>query len=77
MEIYLGQDKSMARFMTDGIYANWTSQDEDNHRIDELNERDPNRPEENAANREDVIAELLSKRLRELRTFIGQIAKVV
>ena len=34
LEIYLGQDKSMARFMTDGIYANWTSQEEDNHRIE-------------------------------------------
>ena len=75
LEIYLGQDESMARFMTDGIYATWTSQEEDNHRIDELNERDPNRPEENAANRADIIAELLSKRRRELRTFIGQIAK--
>ena len=41
----------------------------------ELNERDPNRPEENAANRADVLEELLSKRCRELRTFIGQIAK--
>ena len=46
-----------------------------NQRIVELNDRDPNRPEENAANRADVIAELLSKRRRELRTFISQIAK--
>ena len=46
-----------------------------NQRIVELNDRDPNRPEENAANRADVIAELLSKRRRELRMFISQIAK--
>ena len=65
----------MARFMTEGIYNTWTSQEENNQRIVELNERDPNRPEENAANRADVIAELLSKRRRELRTFISQIAK--
>ena len=76
LEIYLGQDESMARFMTDGIYETWTSQEVNHHRLDELNNRDPNRPEENAANREDVIAELLSKRRRELRTFIGQIAKI-
>ena len=34
LEIYLGQDEAMARFMTGGIYANWTSQEEDNHRIE-------------------------------------------
>ena len=51
----------MARFMTEGIYNTWTSQEENNQRIVELNERDPNRPEENAANRADVIVELLSK----------------
>ena len=62
--------------MTVGIYKTWTSQEVNNHRLDELNDRDPNRPEENAANREDVVAELLSKRRRELRTFIGQIVKV-
>ena len=57
LEIYLGQDEAMARFMTDGIYNTWLSQEEDNHRIDELNESDPNRPAEDAVNR----AELLSK----------------
>ena len=65
----------MARFMTEGIYNTWTLQEENNQRIVELNERDPNRPEEIAANLADVIAELLSKQHRELRTFIGQIAK--
>ena len=65
----------MARFMIEGIYNTWTSQEENNHRIVELNERDPNRPEENDANRTDILAELLSKQHRELRTIIGQIAK--
>ena len=76
LEIYLGQDESMARFMTDGVYADWSSQEVDPHRIDEIREGDPHRPEENAVNRVAVLAELLSKRRRELRTFIGQIAKV-
>ena len=76
LEIYLGQDEAMARFMTDGVYADWTSQEVDPHRIDEVRAGDPHRPEENAANRDAVLAELLSKRRRELRTFIGQIAKV-
>ena len=66
----------MARFMTDGIYADWTSQEVDPHRIDEVRAGDPHRPEQNAANHDAVLAELLSKRRRELRTFIGQIAKV-
>ena len=61
--------------MTDGIYNTWLLQEESNHRIEELNERDPNRPAEDAANRADVQAELLSKRRIELRTFIGQIVK--
>ena len=65
----------MARFMSDGIYNTWVSQEENNHRIEELNERDPNRPAEDVANCADVLAELLSNRRRELRTFIGQIAK--
>ena len=51
----------MARFMTDGIYNTWLLQEESNHRIEELNERDPNRPAEDAANRADVQAELLSR----------------
>ena len=28
LEIYLGQDENMARFMTDGIYATWQSQEQ-------------------------------------------------
>ena len=62
----------MARFMTGGVYANWTSQEADPNRIAAVRDRDLHLPEENAA----VLAELLSKRRRELRTFIGQIAKV-
>ena len=76
LEIYLGQDESMARFMTGGVYADWSSQEADPHRIDAVRDGDPHLPEENAANRPAVLAELLSKRRRELRTFIGQIAKV-
>ena len=37
LEIYLGQDESMARFMSDRFYNNWLLQEENNHRIEELN----------------------------------------
>ena len=76
LEIYLGQDESMARFMPGGVYENWTSQEADPNRIPAVRNGDPQIPEENAANRAAVLAKLLSKRRRELRTFIGQIAKV-
>ena len=66
----------MARFMPGGVYENWTSQEADPNRIPAVRNGDPQIPEENAANRAAVLAELLSKRRRELRTFIGQIAKV-
>ena len=44
----------MARFMSDGIYNTWLSQEENNYRIEALKDRDPNRPAEDAANRADV-----------------------
>ena len=66
----------MARFMTGGVYADWSSQEADPNRINAVRDGDPHLPEENAANRAAVLTELLSKRRRELRTFIGQIAKV-
>ena len=58
LEIYLGQDETLARFMSDGIYNTWLAQEENPHRIETLNDRDPDRPAEDAANREDVVAEL-------------------
>ena len=76
LEIYLGQDEAMARFMTGGVYANWISQEANPHRIPAVLAEDPQLPEENAANRAAVMTELLSKRRRELGTFIGLIAKV-
>ena len=33
LEIYLGQDENMARFMTDGLYQQWSSQEQDPNRI--------------------------------------------
>ena len=75
LEIWLGQDDSMARFMRDGIYANWTSQERDPDRIDVLNPGDPDRPAEDAANRNDRLTDLLAKRCKQLRTFLGQVVK--
>ena len=37
LEIYLSQDDSMARFMADGHYSTWQSQEENLNRIMELN----------------------------------------
>ena len=75
LEIYLSQDDNMARFMADGQYNTWESQEENPNRIPELHQRDPDRPAADVENREDVMADLLNKRRRQLRTFIGQIAK--
>ena len=76
LEIYLGQDEAMARFMIGGIYANWASQEADPNRLNDVSDQDPNLPADDAANRPAVLGELLAKRRRELRTFIGLIAKV-
>ena len=76
LEIYLGQDEAMARFMIGGIYANWTSQEANPDRIAAVSAHDPNVPAEDAVNRPALQQELLNKRRRELRTFIGLIAKV-
>lgn len=75
LEIYLGQDDNMARFMSDGLYHEWLSQEQDPNRLRELLDGDPDAPEENAQNRDAKQRELLAKRRRELRTFIGQVAK--
>ena len=75
LEIYLGQDENMARFMAEERYQNWQSQEENPHRIQIVHVRDLDRPADDAQNRDDVMAELLSKRRRQLRTFIGQVAK--
>ena len=75
LEIWLGGDDTMARFMRDGIYRDWQSLERNPDRLDVLNDRDPDRPAAEVANRDDVVAELLRKRRRELKTFIGQVAR--
>ena len=61
LEIYLGQDENMARFMSDGRYNAWQSQEENPDRIQQLNQIDPDRPAQDAANREDRVVDLLTK----------------
>lgn len=75
LEIWLGEDDNMARFMTDGRYNTWRSQEADPNRIQALDAGDPDRPAEDAPNRADRLADLLAKRRRQLRTFLGQVAK--
>ena len=65
----------MARFMTGGKYHRWTSEANDPDRIQVLHDNDPDRPAPEALNRDDLIEELLDKRRRQLRKFLGQIAK--
>ena len=72
----MGQDEDMARFMAGGVYANWTSQEANPLRIDAVRAQDPQIPGENTANPAAVMTELLAKRRRDLRTFIGLVAKV-
>ena len=75
LEIYLGQDENMARFMTDGLYHEWSSQEQDPNRIPEVLAGYPDTPAEALQNRDARMRELLAKRRRQLRTFIGQVAK--
>ena len=75
LEIYLGQDENMARFMTDGLYHEWSSQEQDPHWIPRVLDGDPDTPAEAVQNRDARVTELLAKRRRQLRTFIGQVAK--
>ena len=41
LEIYLGQDENMARFMSDGRYSTWQSQEENSQRLQAVHDRDP------------------------------------
>ena len=65
----------MARFMTGGRYETWLSQEANPLRIRALHAQDPDRPQQEAANREDILADLLAKQRRKLKTFLGQVAK--
>ena len=75
LEIWVGGDRDMARFMQDGIYSEWASQERDPERLAALSPRDPDRPAAELLNRDDVVDELLRQRRRELRAFIGQVAR--
>ena len=50
LEIYLGQDENMARFMAEGRYHQWQSQEENPHRIQIVHVQDPDRPADDAQN---------------------------
>ena len=65
-EIYLGQDENMARFMSDGRYHTWQSQEGNPQWIQAVHDRDPDCPAQDAQNRDDRMTELLAKRRRQL-----------
>ena len=50
LEIWLGEDDNMARFMTGGRYHTWQSQEQSPHRIAAVHARDPDRPALDANN---------------------------
>ena len=75
MEERLEEDDNMARFMTEGRYNTWQSQETNPHRLLETNDHDPDIPRDNTDNRENQIVELLAKHRRQLKTFLGQVAK--
>ena len=56
----------MARFMMDGRYHTWQSQEQNPLRIQDLDPNDPDRPQPEANNREDLLADLLNKQCRQL-----------
>ena len=65
----------MARFMSDGRYHTWISEEQNPHSIVNLDPNDPDRPQSAVHNRNDLLADLLNKRRRQLKTFLGQVAK--
>ena len=71
LEIWLGEGNNMAHFMTEGRYNTWLSQKANPKRLLVLDQNDPDRPEENVRNRQDLLDELLAKRRRQLKTFLG------
>ena len=61
--------------MTEGKYNTWQSQEQNPNRLAMLNENVPDRPEASVRNRDDLLAECLAKQRRQLKTFLGQVAK--
>ena len=57
LEIWLGEDSNMARFLTEGKYNTWQSQEQNPNRLAALNENVTYRPEASAKNRDDLLAE--------------------
>ena len=77
LEVWLGEDDHMARYMQDGIYSTWTSEEHYPQRIDTINNMDPDRPDPAAVNNVVLTQALLNKRSRQLNTFLAQVAKCV
>ena len=75
LEIYLGADNDMAHFMADGRYHQWESEERNPLRLQNLHAQDPDRPANDARNRDDLMEELLTKRRRQLKQFLGLVAK--
>ena len=65
----------MARFMTDRRYHTWQLQEQNPLRIQDLDPNNPDRLQPAANNGANLLADLLNKQRRQLKTFVGQVAK--
>ena len=74
LEIWLGQDNDMARFMEGGIYQNWQADEVLTNRLQDVVDADPKVVEGMTVNQR---TELLEERRRQLRTFLSQTANCV
>ena len=61
LEIWLGEDDAMARYMEDGIYSTWQSEEHNPQRINQLHNQDPDTPAPAALNREALLTALLTR----------------
>ena len=79
LEVWLGKDDEMTRFMEDGQYSTWLAEKFSPGRIPDLSRLDPVtvNAEANEQAKIDKKAEIISKRKRQLKTFLSQVAKVI
>ena len=75
LEIWLGEDDNMVRFMLEGRYNTWQSQETSPQRLQALDQHDPDRPQQGVNNRDDLLVNLMAKCRRQLKTFLSQVAK--
>ena len=79
LEVWLGADNDMARFMQEGQYSTWEAEEVTPGRILTLHADDQTlaEAEDTAIMKAAKRTEILAKRKRQLKTFLSQVAKVI